>query len=175
MRESRHRRIFDILPCSCEDDTSWNCMNLWVYIGTVVRHCWDSHQEYSMNTRRCGTCHSLNWFCSSDHDCHFPSMFLWSSEDVRKTRSVTLHLYLFDLVCTSSLDAFIAFRIPVLGQLVQHGGTIWRYHQLVRSCKHGHVTLNFVLTLERRSDARENVSQLQQLRVSHEDSFTDQA
>ena len=49
-------------------------MNLWDR-GTVARYCWDSHWGYRMNTPRCGTCHSLNWFCSSDHGCHFPSMF----------------------------------------------------------------------------------------------------
>lgn len=137
-------------------------MNLWAYRGTVARYCWDSHWGYRMNTPRCGTCHSLNWFCSSDHGCHFPSMFFclnWFKlcKDLQ-AMCVRLQDYIYLFVCTSSLDAFVAFRIPVLWQLLQHGGTIWSYQQLVSM---GMSRWILFWTLTRRYDACEDISQTQ--------------
>lgn len=155
MRKSRCCRIFDIVGCSCEDDASWN-----LHESMGIQR--DSHWGYRMNTPRCGTCHSLNWFCSSDHGCHFPSMFFclnWFKlcKDLQ-AMCVRLQDYIYLFVCTSSLDAFVAFRIPVLWQLLQHGGTIWSYQQLVSM---GMSRWILFWTLTRRYDACEDISQTQ--------------
>ena len=112
----------------------WRIMNLWVCIGTVVKHCWDSHWGCRMNTPRCGTCHSLNWFCSSDQGCHFPSMLFVP----------------IDSICAK-----------IFKQCAQDYKTIytwWSYQQLVSM---GMSQWILFWTLTRRYDAREDVSQTQ--------------